>query len=337
MTRATASSDLFALLAGRHDDWLWEEACALRRRHWGRAVFLRGIVEFSNHCRQNCLYCGLRRDNGRLTRYRLSAEAIIAQAGVVAELGFGTLVLQSGEDPALDAVAFARLIRTIKDDLGLAVTLSLGERPEAEYTLWRKAGADRYLLKMETFQADLYTRLRPGKRLAERLRAYQTLADLGYETGTGLIGGLPGSTPETLAQDMEQLAGLHPDMLSISPFVPHPDTPLGQEPPFGVEESLRLTALSRLLVPAAHIPVTSALGLHGDAVRLKALAVADVLMPSLTPEQVRASYNIYPGKNESPQSPKARAAALRDLLLSQGFELPNGPGGAWRLSAMPSQ
>ena len=319
------------LLSGSRDLWLWEEACALRCGYWGQSVFLRGIVEFSNHCRQNCLYCGLRQGNARLARYRLTLDEIFAQARLVADLGFGTLVLQAGEDPALDAAALGELIRRVKGDLGLAVTLSLGERPAADYALWRKAGADRYLLKMETFQPDAYARLRPGRKLDDRLRAYRSLEDTGYEAGSGIIGGLPGVSGEGLADDLRQLADLKPDMLSISPFTPHPDTPLGGSPALGAEETLRLMAIARLLVPTAHIPVTSALGLYGDAVRLKGLEVGDVLMPSLTPETVRASYNIYPGKNESAERPETRAAALRDMLPAHGFDLPKGPGGAWRL------
>ena len=292
---------------------------------------MRGIVEFSNYCRQNCLYCGLRKDNTRLVRYRLNPDEIFEQARVIAELGFGTLVLQSGEDPALDPKALAELIRKVKDGLELAVTLSLGERSRPDYSLWRKAGADRYLLKMETFDAKEHAHLRPGKSLAERLRAYEELADLGYETGSGLICGLPGETPERLARDTEELAALKPDMLSISPFIPHPDTPLGAHPPLDAEKTLRIMAVARLLTPSAHIPATSALNLHGDAVRLRALKVADVLMSSLTPERVRANYSIYPGKNQSALSPRDRAASLRDGLLTQGFTLPRGPGAAWRL------
>ena len=325
------SPALSDLLSGSRDRWLWEEARSLRHGYWGQSVFLRGIVEFSSYCRQNCLYCGLRRDNDRLARYRLPPDEIYAQARVVAELGFGTLVLQSGEDPALDATELAELIRKVKGELGLAVTLSVGERSRADYAMWREAGADRYLLKMETFDAAEHARLRPGKKLAERLHAYGTLTDLGYETGSGLIGGLPGETPERLARDLEELAALKPDMLSISPFIPHPDTPLRDHPPLGAEDALRLMAISRLLAPSAHIPVTSALSLCGDAVRLKALQVADVLMPSLTPERVRADYAIYPGKNRSALGPRDRAASLRDELLVRGFVLPQGPGSAWRL------
>ena len=322
---------LFSLIRGEHDAWLWEKARTLRGQYWNRSVFLRGIVEFSNYCRQNCLYCGLRRENTLLARYRLSPDEIFAQARIVAELGFGTLVLQSGEDPALDAVALATLISRIKDHLGLAVTLSLGERPHGDYAMWRKAGADRYLLKMETFARDAHTDLRPGKSVADRLRAYQTLRDLDYEAGSGLIGGLPGETPERLLRDLEQLADLKPDMLSISPFIPHPETPLAHHPALEAEAALRLMAIARLMVPSAHIPVTSALSLRGGEIRGKALEVGDVLMPSLTPERVREQYNIYPGKNLSSLEPQARAAAMRDSLHTYGFETPPGPGSAWRV------
>ncbi len=309
----------------------WEEASALRRQYWGRQVFLRGIVEFSSHCRQNCLYCGLRRDNTALSRYRLSPDAIYERAGAVAALGLGTLVLQSGEDPFYSGRDVADLIRRIKGDFGLAVTLSLGERPVADYAAWRAAGADRYLLKLETLDETAYAALRPGKTLAGRLASLQALADLGYETGSGIIAGLPGETPESLAAHLAFLAGLNLDMVSISPFVPHPDTPLKDYPALGVPEILAVMAETRILMPTAHIPVTSALGLAGDAVRVKALEVGDVLMPSLTPEDVREAYAIYPGKNRQSISPEERAAAMRAMLLRAGFDIPSGPGSAWRI------
>ena len=197
--------------------------------------------------------------------------------------------------------------------------------------MWRKAGADRYLLKMETFDRDAHADLRPGKSVADRLCAYQTLRDLDYEAGSGLIGGLPGETPERLLRDLEQLADLKPDMLSISPFIPHPKTPLAHHPALEAEAALRLMAIARLMVPFAHIPVTSALSLRGDEIRGKALEVGDVLMPSLTPERVREQYNIYPGKNLSSLEPQGRATAMRDSLHTYGFETPPGPGSAWRM------
>lgn len=309
---------------------LWERAKALRAAYWDRRVHLRGIVEFSNHCRRNCLYCGLRRDNAALARYRLGEAEILACARTVRKLGFGTLVLQSGEDPEYASEEIAEVIRKIKTEIGLAVTLSLGERSRAEYRLWREAGADRYLLKMETMNAALYAKLRPERRLEERLEAFHTLRALGYETGSGLIAALPGERAEDAERDIELLAGFGPDMFSISPFTPHPDTPLGGSAACGATETLRRMALARLAAPRAHIPVTSALGLFGDAVRLAALQVGDVLMPSLTPESVREAYAIYPGKNRQEKTPAERAAQLRDMLPAAGFSIAPGPGGVWR-------
>ncbi len=312
---------------------VWSEASRLRKKYWGNDVYLRGIVEFSNHCDQNCLYCGLRRGNGQLSRYRLESSAVFAAATAIRDLGFGTVVLQSGEDAACSAESLAALIGRIKKDLGLAVTLSLGERPREDYALWRAAGADRYLLKLETLDEAVYARLRPGRKLAERLRALEILAELGYETGSGLIAGLPGESPDAVERGLESLAGMRLDMVSISPFIPAPGTPLSEAAACGLPEILNVMARARVLMPSAHIPVTSALGLQGDAVRLLALNVGDVLMPSLTPAEVRGNYAIYEGKNSGEQAPAMRAAAMRDLLLTTGFNLPSGPGSAWRLKA----
>ena len=313
------------------DSDLWAQASRLREEYWSKAVYLRGIVEFSNYCVQNCLYCGLRRDNRALARYRLAEEAIFSAAAAVRDLGLGTVVLQTGEDTSYDAARLAALIARIKQELNLAITLSLGERSHADYALWREAGADRYLLKLETVDEALYARLRPGRLLNERLAALHNLAELGYETGSGLIVGLPGEDPAAFERGLEFLAGLHLDMVSMSPFTPAPGTPLAGESPCGLAEILNAMARTRILMPSAHIPVTSALGLHGDAVRLKALEVGDVLMPSLTPAEVRGNYAIYAGKNSGAEDPVTRATAMRELLLSAGCNLPPGPGSAWRL------
>ncbi len=280
---------------------LWDEATRLREKYWGNAVYLRGIVEFSNHCGQNCLYCGLRRDNRALSRYHLGEDVVFAAAKGVRDLGLGTLVLQSGEDAACEAARLAELIERVKHELGLAVTLSLGERGYEDYALWREAGADRYLLKLETLDETLYARLRPGRTLGERLAALRNLAELGYETGSGLIVGLPGENPAALERGVEFLAGLGLDMVSMSPFTPAPGTPFADEPPCGLAEILN------------------------------AMARARVLMPSLTPAEVRGDYVIYAGKNSDAQDPATRAAAMRKMLLEAGFTLPAGPGSAWRL------
>ena len=318
------------LLDGAHDEELLSEARRVRNFFWGNNVFLRGIIEFSNHCRQNCLYCGLRRDNKNLKRYRLGLDEIFQAARAIKDLGMGTVVLQSGEDLEYSGPDMARLIDRIKNSLGLAVTLSLGERVKADYAMWKNAGADRYLLKAETFSEVRHNALRPGAGLPRRLEALRHLIDLDFEYGSGLIGGLPDETPDALAFDLEQLSALKPDMISISPFTPHPDTPLHAHPPYGVPETLRLMAIARLMLPSAHIPVTSALGLYGDEVRLRGLRIANVLMPSLTPEAVLADYFIYPGKNAGTEAPADRAQAISNMLARHGFSLPEGPGGAWR-------
>ena len=333
MDDATSSVDmrhLPTLSADAHDDALLLQARRMREDFWGNNVFLRGIVEFSNYCRQNCLYCGLRRDNKNLKRYRLGPDEIFQAAAMVKSLGIGTVVLQSGEDTEYSGSDVARLVEKIKNSLGLAVTLSLGEREKADYAMWKNAGADRYLLKAETFSETRHNNLRPGAGLARRLESLRHLAVLDYECGSGIIGGLPGETPETLAFDLEQLAALKMDMISISPFTPHPDTPLRNHPPCGVDETLRMMAFARLMTPSAHIPVTSALGLHGDATRLRGLAIGDVLMHSFTPAEVRADYFIYPGKNTGTEAPAERTQTIINMLVRHGFSLPGGPGGAWR-------
>ena len=297
-------------------------ARALRHQVWQKRVFVRGIIEFSNYCQQNCLYCGLRRDNVPLSRYRLSRREIMNQARLIKKLSIGTVVLQAGEDLYYDETFVSDLIKTIKDELGLAITLSLGERSPRELQCWRQAGADRYLLKIETFALSLYRKLRPGCSLEQRLASIKLLQDLGYETGSGLITGLPGQNQAILAEDLAALAALDLDMISLSPFCPHPQTPLGQCTPNSVEENLKAMSITRIYNPRSHIPVTSALSLHGDGIRSQALAnAADVIMFSFTPVAVRASYNIYPGKNMSDSSPEARAAAIMNGLRRDGFDL----------------
>ncbi len=324
MTSATVLSPIA-------DAGLWKQACCLRKQYWGNKVFLRGIIEFSNHCRQNCLYCGLRRSNSTLFRYRLSKQQIWECAGAVKRLGFGTVVLQAGEDPGFSIESIAEIVCKIKTDLNLAVTLSLGEWDAGAYSCWREAGADRYLLKLETMDEELYARMRPGKSLVQRENALQELRKLGYEVGSGLICGLPGQTGDSLKQGIQTLSRLKPDMFSIGPFQPHPQTPLCSAAPGSPEETLEAMAYARTLAPAAHIPVTSALGLYGNTTRLTALAVGNVLMPSLTPQSIRASYSIYPGKNAEAHDPEQRAAQFTHMLLQAGFQPGQGPGGAWRL------
>lgn len=253
---------------------LFHAAHEARECHVGKAIHVRGIIEFSNYCRQDCLYCGLRRSNEALARYRMSPDQIVKAASTALKShSFGTFVLQSGEDPGYSADAIVEVVRAIKR-LGPAVTLSVGQRPFEDYELWREAGADRFLLKFETSDSILFRKLKPTTTLDERLQCLINLRSLGYQIGTGIILGLPGQTREMVIRDLELMKELDPEMVSIGPFVPHPDTPLRapasctQPNPAGsIRAVLRTVALSRLMVPMAHVPATTALGVIGKGSR----------------------------------------------------------------------
>ncbi len=313
-----------------NDSSFREKAYSLRQQFWQNKVFLRGIVEFSNFCRQDCLYCGLRASNSILPRYRLDYDTIFNCSKAVKELGINTVVLQSGEDTSYDAKSFANLISKIKIELDLAITLSLGERTKEDYELFKKAGADRFLLKIETFCEKNYAFLRPNKTLKERLTCLENLRHLDYDLGSGIIAGLPNDTEKTLNISCEKLAALELDMISISPFTAHKDSPLAKHENFDANSTINIMALMRCLSPKAHIPVTSALSLHGEHIRLEALKYGNVIMPSLTPENFRTNYAIYDGKNDQVLSPVARAKDIEKSLITNGYVLGSGYGQAYR-------
>jgi biotin synthase len=322
--------DLIALLSAEDGESLaalGEAADTLRHEAVGDAVFLRGIVEFSNFCGRNCLYCGLRRDNREIERYRMEEDGILAAARRIRDRGIGTVVLQSGEDPVFNRLALCRLVGRIRDETGLAVTLSVGERSREDYRAFREAGADRYLLKHETASPELYRRLRPDCELEDRLRCLLDLRDLGYEVGTGNMVGLPGQTPEVLADDLLLIRSLDADMLGIGPFIPHPGTPLAAAGGGTLPLTLRVLALARLLTRDTNIPATTALGtLHPEG-RIRALqAGANVVMPDFTPESLRVRYDIYPGRTNMPDG-DTLLAGLREDLAGLGRTLGKGPGG----------
>lgn len=316
---------------------LFREADAVRRARVGDAVPLRGLVEISNVCVRRCTYCGLRAPRTGLPRRRMAAAEVIACAQRARELGFGTVVLQAGEDPALSPAFVADLVRRVKDGTGLAVTLSLGEQPADVLDAWRAAGADRYLLRFETSDPALYRRLHPpGPRgPVDRVALLRTLRDLGYEIGSGVMVGLPGQTLASLADDLVLFQALDLDMIGVGPYRPHPDTPLAAAPRGrGPEDAdaapdtvLAVLALARLVRPDARIPSTTALGAAGPGLRADALACgADVVMPNLTPPRYRSRYDVYPGKARAAEvgwAPEAIAQALARLGRRPG----RGPGG----------
>ncbi|MFP4021460.1 MAG: [FeFe] hydrogenase H-cluster radical SAM maturase HydE [Halanaerobium sp.] len=277
-------------------DYLLQSADQKREEICGDEVHLRAIIEFSSYCRQNCHYCGLRKDNQKLKRYQLEKNEIIKTAQMAAELGYQTVVLQSGEDE-YPAAEIAEIIQEIKKNTGIAITLSLGERDFAAYKLWREAGADRYLLKHEIADQILYEKYHPGMSFENRIESLKFLKKIGYQIGSGVIIDLPEQTPEILAEDLLLCQDLELDMIGSGPFIPHQQTPLKDSKTGTVEMTLKFTALSRLLLPLAHIPATTALGTIDDQGRQKALmAGANVVMPNVTDSQYREQYQIYPEK-----------------------------------------
>jgi biotin synthase len=290
--------EISSLLATELEElnYLLQKADQRRKEVCGDEVHLRAIIEFSSYCRQNCHYCGLRKDNENIERYQLQKEEIIKTAQMAAELGYQTVVLQSGEDQ-YPAAEIAEIIREIKKTTGMAITLSLGERDFAAYKLWREAGADRYLLKHEVADQILYEKYHPGMSFANRIESLKYLKTIGYQIGSGVIIDLPGQTPEILAEDLLLSQDLELDMIGSGPFIPHQETPLKGSKRGTVEMTLKFTALSRLLLPLAHIPATTALGTIDAEGRQKALrAGANVVMPNVTDSSYREKYQIYPEK-----------------------------------------
>lgn len=309
------------------DAALFERADTVRREAVGGGVNIRAIIEFSSYCRQDCHFCGLRRGNRSARRYRMSpAEIVDAARSALTFFPFATFVLQSGEDAGYPAADLAEAVRGIAT-LGAVVTLSAGERPRQDYQLWREAGADRYLLKFETSDPDLFARLKPTTTLADRLRCLDDLRELGYQTGTGNIVGLPGQTPATLDRDLELMTSFDPEMASVSPFVPHPATPLAAATPGTADAALRFIARTRIALPLALIPATTALSVIDPRGRARALAAgANVIMVDVTPGRFRDGYDIYPGKTSTELGTDAMMERLSTQLAELGRHIAGGPG-----------
>ncbi len=302
---------------------LFKAADRVRRCFVGEEIHLRGIVEFSNICIQNCLYCGLRRDNQNLRRYRMTPKEVHDSAKEVQAMGIRTLVLQSGEDPGYTRDRLSELIRRIKEETGLTLALSVGERSREDYLAWKEAGADRYLLKQETSVERLFSHLRPGRTLTERLESLRFLKELGYEVGSGNMVGLPGQSDEDLVRDIRLFRKFDFDMIGIGPFIPHPQTPLGKSAPADLNLTLKILALTRITTRDTHLPATTACGVLSPEERQKALrAGANVIMPNLTPRKYRGCYQVYPGK----EKPDGGLDSTLEIVSSLGRTLGQGAG-----------
>jgi biotin synthase len=286
-------------LPAKYSPELFSAADKVRKEQVGDEIFLRGIIEFSNHCERNCLYCGLRKGNSKLSRYRMSEDEIITTAEQIKNTGVPTVVLQSGEDSFYSQDVVCRLIERIRKETDLIITLSIGERPLIDYEAFQQAGANRYLLKHETASLELYRYLRPGCEWENRMQCLRRLKELGFETGTGNMVGLPGQTPEILADDLLVMKYLDADMLGIGPFIAHPDTPLADIGHDDFELVLRVIAAARLITRNTNIPATTALAtLHPQGRLLALQAGANVVMPDFTPEIYKSLYDIYPGRKD---------------------------------------
>ena len=280
-------------------EYIAKRACEVRRKHYGDRVFIRGLIEFTNYCRNDCFYCGIRAGNRNADRYRLSPEEILSCADAGYELGFRTFVLQGGEDPWFTDEIMVDIISNLKDrHPDCAVTLSIGERSYESYRILREAGADRYLLRHETVNPRHYEMLHPGTMKHEnRLQCLRQLKELGYQTGAGFMVDSPGQTNEDLADELIFLKELEPQMVGIGPFIPHKDTPLGNEEPGRAEMTTFLLSLIRLTLPKVLLPATTALGTIDPMGREKGImAGANVLMPNLSPAGVRNKYLLYDNK-----------------------------------------
>lgn len=321
---------------------LWKLADDLRRQCVGDEVHLRGLLEISNHCVRRCAYCGINAGNSSLPRYRMNGGEILECARQAKSLGCGTVVLQAGEDYGLSRRLVAEAVRSIKDETGLAVTLSLGERPEADLAEWKLAGADRYLLRFETSDGALYRRIHPAVSEDEpdRIVLLGTLRELGYETGSGIMVGLPGQSYESIAADIALFRKLDLDMIGIGPFILHPATALGKEsggadqaPPTELM-ALKAVALARLVCPHANIPATTALSTMNRSAWYEAALRrgANVVMPDITPERYRSLYEIYPGKASSGEHGIADPASIRLRIEAMGRPIAAGPGARRRES-----
>ena len=296
---------------------------------FGKRLWFRGIVEFSNICKQNCYYCGIRRDNHKVCRYRLTPEEILACCAEGYEGGFRTFVLQGGEDGWFTDERMCSLVRAIKERFpDCAVTLSLGERSRESYQALFDAGADRYLLRHETADEDHYRLLHPeDQTLHNRLRCLRDLKDIGYQTGCGIMVGSPGQTPATLARDMVFMQEFRPEMIGVGPFLPHRDTPFREEPAGSVELTLLILALCRLMLPDVLLPATTALGTAEADGRVRGvLAGCNVVMPNLSPAAVRKKYMLYDNKAGTGLTAAEGVALLRRQMESIGYEVAIGRG-----------
>ncbi len=308
---------------------LAEKADAVRKAYYGTEVYVRGLIEISNYCKNDCYYCGIRRSNGKAQRYRLTEGEILDCCRKGWALGFRTFVLQGGEDPWYTDERICSIVRHIKEEFPeCAVTLSIGEKSRESYAAYRAAGADRYLLRHETANTAHYGQLHPASMsLDNRKRCLYDLKALGYQVGAGFMVGAPYQTPSHILEDLRFLQALHPDMIGIGPYITHADTPFCGMASGGLHETLRLLSILRLMFPYALIPATTALGtIHPQGRELGMKAGANVAMPNLSPAAVREKYTLYDNKLCTGSGAAEALSDLSQRMESVGYQVVSARG-----------
>ena len=316
--------EFLRLLSGEEEKELIAAADEVRRENYGDQVYVRGLIEFTNYCRNDCYYCGIRRSNRKVDRYRLDRETILSCCREGYELGYRTFVLQGGEDPYYTDEILCDIVSAIHEEFpGCAITLSAGERSTESYQRLHEAGARRYLLRHEAADENLYRMLHPaGMSLENRERCLFDLKKTGYQVGSGFMVGAPGQTPEHLLKDIRFLQQLQPDMIGIGPYLRHEDTPFRDRPDGSMRLTLRLIAILRLVFPWALIPSTTALGtIHPEGRELGLKAGANVVMPNLSPAEVREKYELYDNKICTGEESAQCRSCLEARVFSAGYRI----------------
>ncbi len=329
--QSISKEQLRMILTDENDsaEYLFEAARNVSEKTFAKQVFLRGLIEFTNYCKNDCYYCGIRCGNQNADRYRLSEEEILSCCEIGEKIGFGTFVLQGGEDPYFDDDKICTIVSRIKEaHPSCAVTLSIGEKSRKSYQRFFDAGADRYLLRHETADEEHYRKLHPSSMsLTNRKQCLYDLREIGYQVGCGIMVGSPYQTIDTIYEDLLFMQDLRPHMIGIGPFIAHRDTPFRDEPNGSVERTLRILSILRLLFPKVLLPATTALGTADVMGREKGiLAGANVLMPNLSPANVREKYLLYDGKICTGEEAAECNACLRNRMEKIGFHVAGGRG-----------
>lgn len=306
---------------------LYKKADHVKKVYFSNTIHLRGIIEFSNYCRQDCYYCGIRNENDEVSRYRMSFDEILLSASKIYNAGLRTIVLQSGEDIYYDSNKIVEMIRAIKNRFDVAITLSLGERTFEEYEEWKSAGADRFLLKHETANQNLYYEIHPYQNFEDRIEHLKYLKSIGFQVGSGNIVGLPNQTLEDIADDIILCKELDVDMASFSPFISADNTPYDGFPNCSIDLVLKTMAIARIFLKNVHIPATTALStLKKDGRKLGLLAGANVVMPTFTPNNFRHNYLIYKNKPGGNEDPEIKLTELNKLFSELDLKVTDSKG-----------